>query len=134
MKSACNFLGLHYRRSTAYFIKLLVLYNETMHFPIGKVLLAFKGKIFNLSYNLTITRNDLRENQNQNQNHSNLCWNLFFNKVAHLRPGTFLKKRLPTQVFSCKFCDIFKDNFFCKTSATSCFWRIVELKDFMGDN
>ena len=32
-----------------------------------------------------------------------LCWSLFFNKVAGLRPPTSLKKRLNTGVF-CEFC------------------------------
>ena len=33
-----------------------------------------------------------------------LCWSLFFKKVAGLRT--------PTQVFSCEFCEIFKNTFF----------------------
>ena len=39
-----------------------------------------------------------------------LRWNLFFNKVADLSPATLLKKP-PTQVFSCEFCKILKNNF-----------------------
>ena len=34
-----------------------------------------------------------------------------FNKIAGLRPATLLKKT-PTQVFSCEFCEFFKNNFF----------------------
>ena len=40
-----------------------------------------------------------------------LCQSLFFNKVASLRPATLFKKRL-AQVFSCDFCEIFKDTIF----------------------
>ena len=38
-----------------------------------------------------------------------LCWSPFFNTVADLRETT---KETPTQVFSCKFCKIFK-NIYC---------------------
>ena len=30
----------------------------------------------------------------QNSQEKNLCWGLFFNKVADMRPATLLKKRL----------------------------------------
>ena len=40
-----------------------------------------------------------------------LCQSLFFNKVAGLGPATLLKKVL-AQVFSCEFCEIFKNTFF----------------------
>ena len=40
-----------------------------------------------------------------------LCQNLFFNKIAGLRPATLLKETL-ARVLSCEFCDIFKNNFF----------------------
>ena len=40
-----------------------------------------------------------------------LCQNMFFNKVAGLRPATLLEKRL-TQVFYCEFCEIVKNAFF----------------------
>ena len=38
-----------------------------------------------------------------------LCWSLVFRKVAGLR---LAKKETPTQVFSCEFCEIFKNTFF----------------------
>ena len=41
----------------------------------------------------------------------NLCWSLFSNKVAGLRPTALLKKT-PTQVFSFEFCKTFKNTFF----------------------
>ena len=41
-----------------------------------------------------------------------LCQNLFFNKVAGLRPG----KETLAQVFSCDFCEIFKNAYFYRTS------------------
>ena len=40
-----------------------------------------------------------------------LCQSLFFNKAASLRPATLFKKRL-AQVFSCEFCEIFKNTIF----------------------
>ena len=46
-----------------------------------------------------------------------LSQNLFFNKVAGLRPGlrpkacNFIKKETLAQVFSCKFCEISKNSF-----------------------
>ena len=39
---------------------------------------------------------------------------LFFNKVAGLWPATLLKKRL-SQVFSCEFCEIFKNTIVYRT-------------------
>ena len=39
-----------------------------------------------------------------------LCWNLFFNKVAGLKPEK--KKQNPTKVFSCEFCKISKSIYF----------------------
>ena len=39
-----------------------------------------------------------------------LCQNLFFNKVAGLRPAT--KKEILAQVFSCEFSKIYKNTFF----------------------
>ena len=41
-----------------------------------------------------------------------VCQSLFFNKVAGLRPAALLKKETLAQVFSCEFCDIFKNTFF----------------------
>ena len=35
------------------------------------------------------------------------CWSLFFNKVAGIRDSD-----IPTQVFCCKFCEVFKNTFF----------------------
>ena len=41
-----------------------------------------------------------------------LCCNLFFNKVAGLRYATLLKKETLSQVFSCEYCNIFKNTYF----------------------
>ena len=44
-----------------------------------------------------------------------LCQGLFLNKVAgHRRPSILLKKTL-SHVFSCEFCEIFKNTFFDRT-------------------
>ena len=44
----------------------------------------------------------------------------FFNKVGGLRPATLLKKTLAL-VFSCGFCEISKEHFFCRTPLDDCF-------------
>ena len=36
----------------------------------------------------------------------------FFNKVAGLQACNFIKKETVAQVFSCEFCEIFKNTFF----------------------
>ena len=36
----------------------------------------------------------------------------FYNKFAGLSAYNFIKKETPTQVFSCKYCKIFKSTFF----------------------
>ena len=41
-----------------------------------------------------------------------LCQSLFLNKVV---PATLLKKETLAQVFSCEFCEIFKNTFFYRT-------------------
>ena len=43
-----------------------------------------------------------------------LCQGLFFNKVAGLRPEAcnFIKKKTLTQMYSCEFCEIYKNTFF----------------------
>ena len=46
-----------------------------------------------------------------------LCQSLFFNKVAGLRPSTLLKKEALAQVFSCEFCQIFKNTFFTEKNS-----------------
>ena len=40
-----------------------------------------------------------------------LCWGLFFDKVAGRKPPTLFKKT-PTQLSSSEFCEIFKNTFF----------------------
>ena len=41
-----------------------------------------------------------------------LCWSLFFNKAAGLRPAILLKRETLTQMFSCEFWKIFKNTVF----------------------
>ena len=41
-----------------------------------------------------------------------LCYSLFINKIAGLRPETLLKRETLAEVFACEFCEIFKNNFF----------------------
>ena len=46
---------------------------------------------------------------------NHLCWSLFLNKTVDLKPATLFKKETPTQVFSCKYYEIFKNSFFYRT-------------------
>ena len=50
----------------------------------------------------------------QNSQKKNLRQNLFFNKVAGATCN-FIKKEALSQVFSCEFCEIFKNSFFYRT-------------------
>ena len=50
---------------------------------------------------------------------SQVCWNLFFNKVAGLQH--YLNKT-PTQAFSSKYCKIFKNSFFLQNNSGGCFF------------
>ena len=38
-----------------------------------------------------------------------------------LKTSNFIKRDTPTQVFSCEFCEIFKNTFFCRTLLVSFF-------------
>ena len=63
-----------------------------------------------------------------------LCQSFFFNKVAGLRPASLLKKRLLYRcLFSCEFCEIFKNNIFYRTPLVgyeklpkSIFWLFLD--------
>ena len=52
-----------------------------------------------------------------------LCWSIFFNKVASLRPETLLKET-PTQRFSCEISEIFKKTFSLQNTSCYCFWTV----------
>ena len=46
-----------------------------------------------------------------------LCRSLFLNELGS--PCNFIKKEIPTQVFSCEFCKIFKNTFFTEHTQTT---------------
>ena len=46
-----------------------------------------------------------------------LCLSLFFNKLKHF----FIKKQILAQVFSCEFCEIFKNTFFYRAPPVAAF-------------
>ena len=48
-----------------------------------------------------------------------LYQSLFFNKVASLQACDFIKKETLAQVFSCEFCEIFKNTFFHRTPSVA---------------
>ena len=61
-----------------------------------------------------------------------LCQSFFFNKVVSLRPVTLLKKVTLAQVFSCEFCEIFKNIFFYRTPLVAASVNALErLKTFL---
>ena len=45
-----------------------------------------------------------------------LCWDLFSMKACN-----FIQKETPTQVFSCEYCEILKNNFFYMTPPVAAF-------------
>ena len=58
-----------------------------------------------------------------------LCQSLFFSNVGCLKPATLLRKTL-AQVFSCEFCEIFKNTFSTEhiqmtASEQNTFWQLV---------
>ena len=55
-----------------------------------------------------------------------LCQSLFLIK---LQAGgyNFIKKETRALVFSCEFCEIFKNPFFNKTTPVGCFWIVSVL-------
>ena len=56
-----------------------------------------------------------------------LCWSLFLIKSQAFRLATLLK-RSPTKVFSCEYCEIFKNTYFWRTAAKASFCRMTSLK------
>ena len=47
-----------------------------------------------------------------------LCWSLFLIKLQ------FFKKETPVQVFSCKYCKIFRNSFFYRTPPVAAPWKL----------
>ena len=66
-----------------------------------------------------ISRNELDARNFAKFTRKHLCQNLFFKKVAGLRPAALLKKTL-IHVFSREFCEIVKNTFFTQHLLTSC--------------
>ena len=58
------------------------------------------------------------------QNMYSLCWSLFLIKLQAWRSVFLLKKEIPTQVFACEYCDIFKNTYF---DWSICIWLLLEL-------
>ena len=55
---------------------------------------------------------------------------IFLNKVAGLQACNFIKKETVAQVFSCEFCEIFKNTFFTEylwTTASIIIWIFTEI-------
>ena len=51
---------------------------------------------------------------------------LFFNKAAGFKTAILLKRETLTQVFSCEFCEIFKNTFLLKNTSGGCFYTVVD--------
>ena len=56
-----------------------------------------------------------------------LCQSLCFNKVAD-QACNFIKIETLAQVFSCEFCEIFKNNFFYKTRPV---WLLLDINSIL---
>ena len=56
-----------------------------------------------------------------------ICWSLFFNKVAGMRPVTFLNKRLQHKCFLVNFAKILRTPFLWNTSG-SCFFCLLRVQ------
>ena len=62
-----------------------------------------------------------------------LCWNICFNKVASLRPGTLLKERFQHGCLPVNFTKFLRTPFFTE-HLSSCFWMIFLIsKIFKAD-
>ena len=48
----------------------------------------------------------------------NTCVGVFLNKVASLKVCIFIEKETPTQLFSCKYCEILKNSSFLEHLTT----------------
>ena len=44
------------------------------------------------------------------------CWSPFYRKLQVLKPAQVYQKETPTQVFSCEYCEIFKNSFLYRTT------------------
>ena len=53
-----------------------------------------------------------------------LCWSLFFNKVAGLKPPTLLKKRLWHRCFPVNFAKFLRTPLY-RTPLDDCFWSML---------
>ena len=60
-----------------------------------------------------------------------LCQSLFFNKVAGAACN-FIKKETLAQMFSCEFCEIFKNTFFKRTPLVAAFNSFILNKKWDG--
>ena len=68
---------------------------------------------FHLVYSHVWYGNCFHEKEIIYQKYETLLKSLF-NKVTGLKSCNFIKERLLTQLFSCEYCEIFKNNFFIK--------------------
>ena len=55
-----------------------------------------------------------------------------FNKVAGLKSCIFIKKETPTQLFSCEYCEIFKNSFFYRTLVHYTFPKFYAMIQLLG--
>ena len=76
----------------------------------------FKGKHLCQSLFFNKVADLLKISQNSQEN---TCARVFFDKKESL--SFFLKKESLAQVFSCEFCEIFKNTFFYRTPPGDCF-------------
>ena len=96
---------------------ILFTLSEMHSFADGNILFAFVKTVLNL-IELLISQKQSPRGVLKNFakfTGKRLCQSIFFNKVADLRPADFIKRETVVQVFSCEFCEIFKNIFFYRT-------------------
>ena len=69
----------------------------------------------------SVKKQSLNISQNSREN---TCAGVSF-LIKLLEAGNFIKKKTPTKVLSCKFCEIFKNTYFAE-HANGCFYNLLE--------
>ena len=94
-------------------MSLIVLCNRSLYFLYVDVYLLYFGNTFKSSRSQVFFKIGVLKNF-ANFTGKHLCWSLLLIELQAWR-----SKETPTQVFSCKICDIFKSTFFYRTPSVA---------------
>ena len=61
-----------------------------------------------------------------------MCWSLFLIKLQAFRAATLLKKKTPTHVFSCKYCENFKNAYLEGRTSANCYFCLLLKVDYFA--